>query len=347
MSNHIENKFRVITTGYTYEIIYHLHIPDIDYSIHNYVWLDMVCDSNEMKRIFNESKLNIHQLSIEDCMNPDCREKMEKFQNYIFFCLKVMDYSDNSFEITPLYILCFESLVITYHTGNFITEDIVFYCITNLEKRHQTPIPHPGWVFHAILDRIIDNLIPKINKISDDIDACKKIHSTDFNSLLNKIDNTRNNIFWYIAHLSPKLRITKNVVNVENRKKFMKKPGTPYWVDIDDHVNQMKELLNFDNQILESIQNTFVSKVSLEIAAQSNNLTKVGGKLAAIGSIFLPLTFITGLWGMNCKVPFQFNPLDDDDIFSDSYWGFLITLGLMVLFSFISWKYIKKWYIYD
>eukprot|EP01083_Nonionella_stella_P094215 264279_1 len=79
-------------------------------------------------------------------------------------------------------------------------------------------------------------------------------------------------------------------------------------------------ILELGTHTLESIQNIFVAKVSLEMTQQSNNLASVGGKLASVGAVFLPLTVITGIWGMNCRVPFQFNP-DGAAFFDDNLVG--------------------------
>merc|ERR1719362_1500355 len=135
----------------------------------------------------------------------------------------------------------------------------------------------------------------------------------------------------YRSRLWPKSTITHNLLNnYVWRKDFLSDVPQPYWRDINDHVARMVDLLELGTQTLESIQNVFVAKISLEMTQQSNNLAKVGGKLAGVGAVFLPLTVITGIWGMNCKVPFQY---DVKTAFDDSIWGFLIVLAIMALSS--------------
>merc|ERR1712176_366823 len=137
--------------------------------------------------------------------------------------------------------------------------------------------------------------------------------------------------------------ITHNLLNnYVWRKDFLSDVPQPYWRDINDHVARMVDLLELGTQTLESIQNVFVAKISLEMTQQSNNLAKVGGKLAGVGAVFLPLTVITGIWGMNCKVPFQYDPDSGIKVFNDDLFGFLVVMIIMVVSSIVTWKVVDR-----
>ena len=115
----------------------------------------------------------------------------------------------------------------------------------------------------------------------------------------------------------------------------------PYWRDINDHVARMVDLLELGTQTLESIQNIFVAKVSLEMTQQSNSLAQVGGSLARVGAVFMPLTVITGMWGMNCKVPWQYDAGESSGINKELY-GFCIVVGIMVISSLFTWHFVNR-----
>jgi len=181
--------------------------------------------------------------------------------------------------------------------------------------------------------------MPKIDNVNKEIEICKKSENNIFNILLEHINSTRNDIFWYISHLGPKYMITKSLLSNETREGFIDTPKKPYWVDLNENVTQMKEILHFNNQVLESIQNTFVSKISINIAEQNNILSKVSERLTIITVIFLPITFITGLAGMNCKIPFQYSESKGE---GDNLYGFIVFLGSMILSSLLSYAYIKR-----
>ena len=125
------------------------------------------------------------------------------------------------------------------------------------------------------------------------------------------------------------------------RKDFLSDDPQPYWRDINDHVGRMVDLLELGTQTLESIQNIFVAKVILEMTQQSNTLNEVGGQLARVGTVFMPLTVITGMWGMNCKVPWQYDGTESS-AFNGEYWGFCIVVGIIVLSSVFSWHLMNR-----
>lgn len=116
----------------------------------------------------------------------------------------------------------------------------------------------------------------------------------------------------------------------------------PYWSDVNDHVSRMVDSLVMAQQTLEYCQNVFAAKVGLEMAQQSNKMSVVAGKVTAAGSLFLPLSFFAGLWGMNCKVPFQYSGGNGDDSMDDDYYGFVIVVVLMALSCYITWRFVSK-----
>lgn len=290
-------------------------------------WIDIVGESSLLHHLLTD--IGVHQLTIEDCTEHENRGKLEKFEEYIFIRMVMLNSA-------PMHIICFKNLVVTYHYGEDHDEQIIEYCIGRLTRKYRNPVPSSGWVAYAILDRIIDNLIPKINDVNKEIEICKT-GDPNFNDLIDKINSTRNDIFWYISHLAPKFSITKSLLSNETRKGFLE-IGKPYWVDLNENVTRMKETLHFNNKVLESIQNTFVSKISINIAEQNNVLSKVSEKLTVLTVVFLPMSFITGLFGMNVKVPFQYKGEDGS---SDNFNGFIIIMISMLVCSLMSYLYVR------
>lgn len=105
---------------------------------------------------------------------------------------------------------------------------------------------------------------------------------------------------------------------------------------------RMVDLLEIGTQTLESIQNIFVAKVSLEMTQQSNSLAQVGGQLARVGAVFMPLTVITGMGGMNCKVPWQW---DGEPSGGSNSWdgtGFAVVGAIMAIASLLTWHFVNR-----
>merc|ERR1712083_866507 len=151
--------------------------------------------------------------------------------------------------------------------------------------------------------------------------------------LLQRIQNARSWLMVYRSRLWPKSTLAHKFVNVDWRG-FLDGVPQQYWNDINDHVAEMVELLGLGESTLETSQDIFVAKISVEMADQSNQLSHSTARLENVGSIFLPLTFFAGLWGMNCKVPFQYEgPYDDpeEEFMTDDYIGFCLIFVLMII----------------
>eukprot|EP01083_Nonionella_stella_P102601 291966_1 len=315
----------------------------------NPLWIDMICDRNTFINITEHIRPAIHNLTIEDCLTMDCREKLEIFNEYLFICLKTW-HDEQQTKTHSINILIFRTMIITYRmpfAGHNITHNVMNDCRYILSKKFGGNMcPSPAWVGHTIIDNVIDRMMPQVESRVCEVETCEqfvfKLCNQSQNELLHRMQNVRSWMVLYRSRLWPKSTITQNLLNNGLwEKDFLCDVPLPYWRDINDHVARMVDLLELGTHTLESIQNIFVAKVSLEMTQQSNNLASVGGKLASVGAVFLPLTVITGIWGMNCRVPFQFNP-DGAAFFDDNLVGFIIVLCVMLFSSVFTWKFVNK-----
>jgi len=326
-------------------------LSGVHHSRSNPLWIDLVCDRDAFMNIAEHIRPSIHTLTMEDCVSADCREKMEIFHDYVFLCLKTMSNGDAA---TPsINILVFDTMIITLHDGTPLTADIVHHCRTSLHKKFGNMCPSPAWVCYTILDAVIDRMIPDIESTVREVEVCERFifgsalsegetGHMSLNKLLQRMQIARAWMVLYRSRLYPKSTITHNLLNNEFwRKQFLKDVPQPYWADINDHVARMVDLLELGTQTLESVQNVFVAKVSLEMTQKSNNLSMVGDKLARVGAVFMPLTVITGIWGMNCKVPFQFVE-DSAVLFTNDHIGFCIILFGMLLAAYATWCFVTR-----
>ena len=141
----------------------------------------------------------------------------------------------------------------------------------------------------------------------------------------------------YRSRLWPKSTLAHKFVNIDWRG-FLDGVPQQYWNDINDHVAEMVELLGLGESTLETAQDIFVAKISVEMADQSNQLSHSTARLENVGSIFLPLTFFAGLWGMNCKVPFQYTGAGDEELFTDDYYGFIMACSLIIVSAVFTYR---------
>eukprot|EP01083_Nonionella_stella_P171260 584657_1 len=321
-----------------------LGLQGVHHSEDSPVWMDLVCDAETFVMISEHVRPTIHSLTIEDCVTIDCREKLELFDEYLFCCIRTTSVHQGH-NTEKLCIIVCASMIITYHTEE-ACENVLSEARTRLEKRHKVKCPSPGWVCHTVIDVIVDRMIPEVECRVQEVQNVENLvfalSGTSQEELLQRLQIARNWLMVYRSRLWPKSTITHNFVNADWRV-FLAGVQQQYWNDINDHVARMVDLLSLGQSTLESAQNIFVAKISLEMADQSNQLSDSAGRLTAVGSIFLPLSFFAGLWGMNCKVPFQYEGPDTDGYFTDDYYGFIIVFCFMIMSAVGTYLFAMKY----
>jgi len=125
---------------------------------------------------------------------------------------------------------------------------------------------------------------------------------TSMNELLQRLQICQNAIVEMEMDLWPKQKILEQILRTNWEEEYYQES---FWRDVLDHIVTMLNTLEIGSKTLEGLQNVFLARASLELSNQSHTLNKVAQKFGVIASLFLPMTCITGMWGMNCPVPFQ------------------------------------------
>jgi len=319
-----------------------LGLQGVHHSKDSPIWMDLVCDADTFIMISEHVRPRIHSLTIEDCATPECREKLELFDDYLFICIHT---SVNE----KLCVLVFKTMILTYHsTLGGMGDSVISEARHRLEKRHKSSISSPGWVIHTIIDVIVDRMIPevecRVQEVQNVENLVFQLSGSSQDELLQRLQIARNWLMVYTTRLWQKSTMTHNLCNTEWRS-FLGGVQQQYWNDINDHVARMVDHINLGQSTLETCQNVFVAMISLEMSNQSNTLNESAQRFTAVGSIFLPLTFFAGLWGMNCKVPFQYEgPYDDpeDAFMTDDYYGFCLIFVLMIVAAIGTYRYSRN-----
>ncbi|ETO13305.1 Magnesium transport protein corA [Reticulomyxa filosa] len=302
------------------------------------LWVDMSCDHKTFAEIMAHIHPKVHPLTVEDCISKDCREKLEIFDHYLFISIRSPSlYRERTQHIS---IIVFKTIILTYHEQSARVMDDTRKII----KRVQWYCPSPGWVCHAIVDGVIDALIPEVNRVVDEVQNLEQmvlfIGFDSQNEFLDRFQAARQWLAVARNRLWPKSALTSNLNNPELQK-FLKEVPAPYWRDINDHISRMVDVVEIGLQKLESLQNVFVTKVSLEMSKQAVILSENASRLGATGVIFLPLVFIPTFYGMNIWLPFQ-NSLTDILPRDHVQWGFAFVTALMLLTVIITYHLVKS-----
>lgn len=288
-------------------------------------WIDLENPTESEEEILWEI-FNFHHLAIEDCIATHQYPKIDDYGDYLYIIVHGVDYNktDGVFRTKELDIFLTPQFVITFHYELMRSTTQVRHRLTE----GAVPVDRrPAFLLHQILDAQIHNYGPAMEGFEKRISNIEEL-------IIKKPDpRVLDRIFEFKKEVLNLKRIVgpqREVINRLSRGEFRIIPTElrAYYRDIFDEISRYAEMA-------ESHRDVIMMALDAYLSATSNRLNEVMRALTLISTIFLPLTFITGLFGMN----FQHIPG------AAHSWGFYITLGASVLVGagmFIYFK-LKKW----
>lgn len=288
-------------------------------------WINVVGvhDSKVIERLGEIFSLDT--LILEDIVNVHGRPKVEIRDGILFAQLKQIYYDKrNKLVFEQLSVILGKSFVITFQEEG----DDVFEPVRNRIKGSHWRIRrlHSDYLFYALLDAVVDTYFSIMEQTGDTVDHIDdRVVKKSDDGNLEKIHSIKKDLvllrkyIWPVREIVDRMKKTDTLI-LEDTHKFID--------DLYDHVIQIIDSIEIYREITGTILETYLSNVS-------NKMNEIMKVLTVISTIFIPLTFITGLYGMN----FQYMP--------ELNWkySYLIVWVIMAVISFLLFRYFhkKKW----
>jgi len=263
----------------------------------------------------------IHSLALEDVLNTGQRPKLEEYDEILFMVLKMLRFDEES-EIVQgdqLSIVLGGDYLISFHEKPVD----VFSPVRDRIRKNRGRIRNCGadYLAYALLDTIIDNYIATVEAIGsriEDLDECVLVDPTQ--DVLNQITNYKREINYLRKSVRPARELVIQLAKHDTS--LLRDQTFPFLKDLQDLATQATEALDNYRDMLSDQLNIYNTTVS-------NKLNEIMKVLTIFAAIFIPLTFIAGIYGTN----FEYLP---ELHFKYSYfvfWGVMITVaGVMVRF---------------
>lgn len=305
-------------------------------------WLDCLDPTaTELKTI--SRAFGIHPLTIEDIRQKIDHEKVELFKNYHFLCFNSFNNDEDSEEyLEPInvYLVIFKEGVISFHFAPINHTSNVRRRVRQLCDFVKVST---DWLCYAILDDITGSFAPIIKKLEVEIDFIEEsvylTRKPDFQLMIRRIGESRNIGNLMLRLLSRKADVIKMFAKRYNHhfSNVSEEEMALYLGDIQDHIIQMKQSLSVYEKMLSRSHANYLAQLQVESVDSNNRITKVLGRVTLIGSVLVPLNLVTGLFGMNVRVPGQ----NGDDLkWFFGVIGFIV--ALIIIFSVITNNWIVE-----
>jgi len=241
-------------------------------------------------------KFDIHGLVLEDILNIEHRPKAEEHDNYIFAVMKMIRFNEGMKEtdVEQVSVILGENHVITFQEK----EGDVFNGVRERIRKQKSKIRHMGaeYLFYSLVDVVVDNYFVVLEHLSEKIESLEEevIKKPGTETLTEIYKLKRELIFlrksvWPLREIIGKFSRETTELAAENVRIYFK--------DVYDHTIQAIETI-------EAFRDVVAGLLDIYLTGVSNKMNEVMKVLTIIATIFIPITFIAGVYGMN----FEFMP---------------------------------------
>ncbi|MBW2980380.1 magnesium/cobalt transporter CorA [Candidatus Woesearchaeota archaeon] len=294
-----------------------------------FIWVDFQDPSNADYKVL-ETVFGFHPLSIEDCKSFTPIPKIDEFDDYVFLIFHRVVYDKVKEDIAAKQIDFFlgKNYLVSLHEG---TSSSIDKMQEKISSRPSFMVAGADVIMHGIIDLFTEKYIPIINYMTEEIERIEdKVIARRTAKIMQKIVKLKRNVSEFKRSILPQRDI---IGRLAHRKfKFISEKAEMYYMDILDNIVWVHANLESNREMLTSIFDAYLSISSNNMNETSNRMNMIMQRLTIIATIFMPLTFVTGVYGMN----FRNMP--------ELTWemGYFGSLGLMLVIGLGMFFYFRK-----
>jgi magnesium transporter len=268
---------------------------------------------------------NIHPLTLEDVVNTNQRAKFEDYDNYVVAIMKMI-YYDTELRSEQLTVVLMEGIVISFQE---VDGGDAFDLIRNRIRQGKGRIRKMGadYLAYALIDAVVDCYFTILEKIGDRIEILEEELITEpTKGTMEQLHHMKREMIFVRKAVWPMREL---INNLERSETELVKPSTDVYLrDVHDHTIRVIDTVETYRDLLSGMMDIYLSSVS-------NKMNEVMKMLTIITTIFVPVTFIAGVYGMN----FDYMPE------LRNKWGYEITWGVMltIIISLLVYFRRRKW----
>ncbi|MFD0695068.1 magnesium/cobalt transporter CorA [Paenibacillus sp. GCM10027628] len=285
-------------------------------------WVDFNNPSEDEARQLKDH-FHFHPLAIEDCFYLLQRPKMDHYEDVHFFVMHAINAKTLAAEEVDMFMG--NNYLVTFHLHESREIEDAWSRIAEQEQ-----IRSQGHIYAAylVLDNLVDQYFPSVYQIEDQLDQIEiNVHKESIQVLMSQIFDIRAKLLKLRRTIVPMRDLLYRVINTERIDQI--REHQLFFTDIHDHLLKLAEMIESNRDMTADMRDSYIS-------LNSNRMNTIMKTLTVITTIFMPLTFIAGIYGMN----FQYMPE------LQWHWGYFAILLLMfgIGFGMFTWFRKKGWF---
>jgi magnesium transporter len=286
-------------------------------------WINVTGLSDEPRMVEIGNVSGLSSLVVEDIVNTEGRPKIDEYEDYIFIILKMLNPNKEGKILK-------EHIALVLRPGQvFLYQEVdadVFDGVRNRLEQHSGRIRTRGadYLFFALIDAIVDHYFLVLDTLSVQLDRLElEIYRAPHPDTLYKIQQLRKDVIKIRGWIAPVRELIVRLIETESP--LISKDTRVFLRDIHDHTTEINDTLHIQREMAFGLMEIYMSNVS-------NRMNEVMKVLTIMASIFIPLTFLAGIYGMNFR---NMPELEWE-------YGYYGILGLMLLIFILMLLYFRK-----
>ena len=274
-----------------------------------------------------KQRFGLDEYAVEDVIRRNQRPKMEDYGKNVFAVIHVPVVKSHRSEIIELFVFFQKNWIITIHS---VDSELIRAVDARIRARGLSPLttnPSPDLLFYIFLDFAVDEYYPILDEVENRLEELDKQAVTTFKTRVKRMENivaivtTIGGVRKRLMTLRRSLTPTRDMLGMVMRGAvpFVADASLRSFRDVYDHSFQLLETIDNDRDRTSDVRDLYISLHS----ASTDNTIKV---LTLVATIFLPLTLLAGIYGMNFSAGF-FQPGSGDPL------GFYVMILAMIIVS--------------
>lgn len=237
------------------------------------------------------ARLDVHPLVLEDIQSRNERPKLDDYEKQLFLVLNVPRWQDGDIALEQFSLLLGDGFVVSIHNSQ---ADITVALRERLARGHSRLRTHGcDYLMYALMDLVVDQAFPVLETFGSKVEQLEEsLILAPSRNALPTIQAAKRTLIHMRRQLWPTREAISNLSRSTHDTSLLNDDLRPYLSDLYDHTVQLMELMDTYRDVISGLMDIYLSSVS-------NRLSDIMRTLTVISTVFIPLTFITGLYGMN------------------------------------------------
>lgn len=282
---------RTLAVTHMGEVLTDLPLQSITIADYAWIWADFATPTPE-ETLLLDTYFHFHPLAIEDCMHTLQRPKLDYYEDVQFFVLHALN--ELTLEAEEVDLFLSKSFLVSYHHQEKSEMEEAWAMVGAEIHSRKGWSGGPVAAAYTVMDKLVDKYFPSLYSLEDELADLESMGGTEsVEELMSQVFNVRGRLLKLRRTIVPMRDLMYRIVNSQH----VQSNGEEriYFGDIYDHLLKLTDMIEVDREMTADLRDSYIS-------LNSNRMNSIMKTLTVITTVFMPLTLIAGIYGMNFRV---------------------------------------------